>query len=370
MPALAAEQPPKACLYPQVVLPGFQHRTPARQRRLASTVPTLTPDRSSPAPVHGGHYDSRREHNHYSSASLSTSNLPLDHGRRPEADYAPSDGSSAGLSSPRFGSERAPATLVRSSEPDLDMVRKHLQAILEADRVLSQQLRREADSLAAKTQDTKDACSKLEVDIRRREQDEVRRLEEMHLTFDKQLTYAKQRLATLREERRRATDGRRLLHRDSEYIEGELSFLRQLLADEERMLVDLHRSNSLLEQSCEDLQHDSKQLEKQKGELLEELAAEAERLSHDLEAAGGAARLWHTAASPSVRGVHALTQGGAPAWASSLMAGSGGYTGFSTGQRLSGSSPSKELPGGGLLADIPAVRGPTVYHNPRAREGV
>eukprot|EP00927_Polykrikos_kofoidii_P056308 TRINITY_DN50460_c0_g1_i1.p1 TRINITY_DN50460_c0_g1~~TRINITY_DN50460_c0_g1_i1.p1 ORF type:complete len:636 (-),score=84.86 TRINITY_DN50460_c0_g1_i1:59-1735(-) len=228
-----------------------------------------------------------------------------------------SGGSSTGQSSPRFGSHRQRKEVTEAlPQPSLPEVRRHLVAILDADRMLSRHLRLEADNLERKVQQIRETCNKVEPEARCG-RDDGKRLADLERNLERQLADARRRLLQLREECCHMGDCRMHRHERTHYEET-LEYLRQTLWEEERMLEDLRSSNIHLEKSCRDLQDDMGDFQKQRKEILEQSSAESDLLRAETQQT--------TDGAASARGVvdmdHVSVAGGevatvtqaAPAW--------------------------------------------------------
>merc|ERR1712060_1047431 len=115
--------------------------------------------------------------------------------------------------------------------------------------------------------DAREACENLETDMRRK-RSEYARFAEMRHQLDRQVVYAKRRVSDLYGFRRKETQnlyGSKYVHN---VVEQELNFLRQIVAEEERMLNEMNNSNSALEQSCKGLQSDVDELKHRREEIL------------------------------------------------------------------------------------------------------
>jgi len=185
-------------------------------------------------------------------------------------------GCSSSPRSPRFGSERLRAA------PELDVAATagHLRVVFEADRALSRRLRLEVESLEDPLFASRSACSQLRPQVARG-REEHRRLAELLRQLDVQLSAGKRRLACLHEERRKMGPEARLGHRGRRHSEESLSFMRQAFEDEARMLEETQHSNRQLGESCEGLESDLAELEKQRREVLEEARRERESFLHE-----------------------------------------------------------------------------------------
>lgn len=177
-------------------------------------------------------------------------------------------------SSPRFGGEHAPlARAEPKREPDLEMVRRHLAGMLEADRVAKAYAEREADRLEEQLTKTRADCERMRPQLVR-DRDEGRRLANMLGQLDRQLRDSKRRLQGLQEKRRALRSSRHDVGR----TRAARNMLEEALQEEVRLLEEMNRSNGLLKESCGRLAEDMAQFSSMREEILEQLAAEQELL--------------------------------------------------------------------------------------------
>lgn len=187
---------------------------------------------------------------------------------------------------PRFGDERSP----RDLEADIEAVSNHFRGVLRADRLVSQQLRSEGDSLEAEVRRVTDEGRELK-QLARRERDEGQQMQDVQHQFERQLHEAKQRLASLQEERRELSAAA-LLRRDREPFAEGLSLLVQAADDEGQILEELQRTNTYLGDAQRAMQEETERLEATLRRISEDVSLETTVLRREEQVTADIRQLW------------------------------------------------------------------------------
>lgn len=163
----------------------------------------------------------------------------------------------------------------RSSE--INSTSQHFSAVMEAERAVSRQLRGEVDVLEEDLRRVREAQAQLGRQVQQ-EQQQASSLAEERQRLEQQLEDLKYRLAGLRENRRAVNLESISLRRDRDHFSAELSFLQKMAVEEENTLLTLHHTSSVLQKSYHSLEGQTEHLERQRRELVQEVASERESI--------------------------------------------------------------------------------------------
>jgi len=224
-----------------------------------------------------------------------------------------------GSHSPDFGRRaRLPSPAQNDAQPV-----EHLEVLIEADKVLSQSLRRDVDELDEELTRLEEAC-RFEEREAMRERGETDRIgqEREHLT--QQLSASQRQLAELKVEHEGIVLENVMLRCDHDHFAKEASFLRRLLDEGQRDAEALRQSIEYLETSNRSLVAHTKSLEEARREVLETVRVEKDLLRKEREEAEFAKK-----ALEALRrdGVDGLVRMGAARPATDV----GSFSGFSGG---------------------------------------
>eukprot|EP00747_Dinoflagellata_sp_TGD_P091801 gnl/TRDRNA2_/TRDRNA2_165190_c0_seq2.p1 gnl/TRDRNA2_/TRDRNA2_165190_c0~~gnl/TRDRNA2_/TRDRNA2_165190_c0_seq2.p1 ORF type:complete len:862 (-),score=165.77 gnl/TRDRNA2_/TRDRNA2_165190_c0_seq2:154-2529(-) len=163
---------------------------------------------------------------------------------------------------------------------ELSTVLRDFEVVIEADRAVSRQLRREVDTLEEELRHTRDTRDQLEQQVRN-DQSRSEGFLETRRKLERELQEAKRRLAELRDDRRAVNLESISLRRDREHFAEELAFLQRMTKDEEQALEAMRRSNVYLEKSYKGLEAHTAQLERQRKEVLQQVAKEKDLIRQE-----------------------------------------------------------------------------------------
>ncbi|CAK9081663.1 Epidermal growth factor receptor substrate 15 homolog [Durusdinium trenchii] len=152
-----------------------------------------------------------------------------------------------------------------------------LQSVLEKDRHLAQQLRKEVDQL------DKDLRLDLHGQVScfplsKNDSKEIEKLRHHSQALQRDLEEGQRRLSELREARSVANQESLTLRRDQDHLLQELKFLRHMAEEEEELIILLQNSNQYLETSCGNLETNSQDLQRQISTEQEQLDREKKEL--------------------------------------------------------------------------------------------
>mmetsp|Transcript_112243 Transcript_112243/g.312358 ORF Transcript_112243/g.312358 Transcript_112243/m.312358 type:complete len:240 (+) Transcript_112243:60-779(+) len=151
----------------------------------------------------------------------------------------------------------------------------HFEALIAADRAVLQQLRCEVDGLDSELRVLHDAGRQLGRQLQRqREEGDVLDVQQREL--EGRLQAARQCLDGACDDRRAASLEAVSLRHDREHCREELAFLQRTSGEEARLLEAIWRANELLERSNDELAAETGALERQRRELLQQVAEERE----------------------------------------------------------------------------------------------
>lgn len=230
--------------------------------------------------------------------------------------------------SPRFGeqSELRPA----SAGPDLEAVKRHLRAMLEADRLVRRSLEREVDVVEARLQAAREECSRSKPQAAR-DREESRRLVQMSVHLQHHLADAKQKLAALLDESRTL----RAQQKDLERVQETRALMQRTWEEESRLLDETLRTNASLQESVDNLSQELTSFSATREELREQMNREHRLLQEatcrheELAARAEVSGVRRTPAARDAWSGATATPWGAPrgAWASTLVGGGRGGAG-------------------------------------------
>jgi epidermal growth factor receptor substrate 15 len=159
----------------------------------------------------------------------------------------------------------------------IDSATEGFLAVIEADRAVSKQIRGEVDVLEEELRHVRDAEEQLSRQVRQ-ERQRAESLAEERRRLEGQVEEYKRRLAGLTENRRAINLESISLRRDREHFASELAFLEKMSDEEESTLQALRHTNTILERSYHSLEGQTEQLERQRRELVEHVAAERDEI--------------------------------------------------------------------------------------------
>lgn len=187
------------------------------------------------------------------------------------------------IGAPSFGDRdtgRHRSTSREHRHVDLGSVVGQYEAVIEADRTVSQQLRRDVDGLEEELRHVRETQDHLEQQVRK-EADESKRLKSQQQQLERQLGVSKNSLVEHREDRRAVNLESISLRRDRDHFADELAFLQRMSEEEEKTLESHRNSNQFLEKSCKSLEAHTQQLELERKEVLRQVAKERELARHE-----------------------------------------------------------------------------------------
>lgn len=170
--------------------------------------------------------------------------------------------------------ETRPSGLDRADrEREISKACEHFNAVIEADKAVSRQLRSEVDKLEDEHRQLRDEQNHFSEQVRReRQQCEQMSAEKQRL--EHQLQEVKNRLDVLRDHRRAVDLESISLRRDREMFSDELSFLQRMAKEEEITLECLRNTNADLERSYIGIEGQNESLEKERRHLVEQVSEE------------------------------------------------------------------------------------------------
>lgn len=225
--------------------------------------------------------------------SQSPSREPMDYEEPPRSRHSSRDRTSdrADIGAPSFsewgtGRQRSSSrehhrsTSREQQREELAVVVAQFEAVMEADRTVSKQLKREIDDLEQELRQVHETRDQLERQLRQ-EADESQRFKTQQQELERRVEGAKNRLVDHREDRRAVNLESISLRRDRDHFADELSFLKRMAEEEEQTLDAIGRSNQFLDKSCKGLEAHTQQLELQRKEVLRQVATEREVARHE-----------------------------------------------------------------------------------------
>jgi hypothetical protein len=187
-------------------------------------------------------------------------------------------------SSPRFGdfNSRVGDKDAFQFQPHADVAALKIQfgGMLEADRILLRNVRRDVEELEDELCRIQDLGMQLKHNMcRDREENSTRA--EVQKQLERQVSQAKGRLLELRENRVSMNINSTSASRDREHFSQDVSFLRNSLEEESAMLEKLKSANDYLERSHKAHSDHARQLGEQRKDVLELLETESRLLERD-----------------------------------------------------------------------------------------
>lgn len=169
---------------------------------------------------------------------------------------------------------------IYSEEPSqtLSGVIAHCEAMMAADRGVSQQLRREVDDLDIELRNSLDTNRQLGEQILQG-QHQMEGLMAQQQQLEEELHHAKGQLRRFHADIRGANVQRTAMRRSRSHLAEELEYLKQMVEEEERSLEKYNQANSFLEKSCRDLKAHATMFEWQKDQLRQDFHKEREELA-------------------------------------------------------------------------------------------
>ncbi|CAK9081854.1 unnamed protein product [Durusdinium trenchii] len=155
-----------------------------------------------------------------------------------------------------------------------------LQSVLEKDRHLAQQLRKEVDQLDKDLRRLQALDVELE-QLHSQDSKEIEKLRHHSQALQRDLEEGQRRLSELREARSVANQESLTLRRDQDHLLQELKFLRHMAEEEEELIILLQNSNQYLETSCGNLETNSQVLNQIHTDLQRQISTEQEQLDRE-----------------------------------------------------------------------------------------
>mmetsp|Transcript_85979 Transcript_85979/g.199917 ORF Transcript_85979/g.199917 Transcript_85979/m.199917 type:complete len:270 (+) Transcript_85979:47-856(+) len=151
----------------------------------------------------------------------------------------------------------------------------HFESLIAADREVLKQLWREVESLDSELKALQDSNRQLgnQVNDQRREEDSL--VEEQRLLVAR-LQTTKEHLGSICDDRRAVNLEALSLRHDREHFQEELVFLQQTAEEEGQMFEVISRANDFLQKSVCELTSETEVLERERRELLQQMASERE----------------------------------------------------------------------------------------------
>eukprot|EP00928_Gymnodinium_smaydae_P045751 TRINITY_DN30459_c0_g2_i1.p1 TRINITY_DN30459_c0_g2~~TRINITY_DN30459_c0_g2_i1.p1 ORF type:complete len:773 (+),score=187.41 TRINITY_DN30459_c0_g2_i1:135-2321(+) len=193
----------------------------------------------------------------------------------------PLESSALGYDPSDRGFGRGSASAAHRPDGDqLSVALADFQAVMAADRSVTQQLRGEVDALEEELQHVRRAQQQLARQVSQ-ERQEAERLQRERGDLERQAGDARRRLGELREGRRAVNLESISMRRDRAHVAEELSFLQRTLADDERTLGVVREANGVLEHSCMSLATQTEQLERQRRDVSAQVKQEQELVRNE-----------------------------------------------------------------------------------------